>query len=155
MLLQLWVYPVNNFVNTFRWFGIIIARVYLLEKHCTNYDNHLVSPIQIALIPRFMLPVTLLWFAAHIISFAVLLFYQGWATALAAEVGLICFGWIFPINYQAHLKRIHKNALDQDIKASASPPLTGLILEEVIDVIARAIKAKRNPQEWWASFYNK
>ena len=142
---------VHNFVDGFQNTTRNIARIYLLEKHGRDYDNRLVAPIQVALIPRSMLPVTLLWFAAHIISFAALLFFQGWATALAAEVGLICFGWIFPINYQAHLKRIRKHALDRDTRKNT----TGVDLEGVTDVVTRAIKKKRNPQEWWASFYHK
>lgn len=144
---------VHNFVDGFQNTTRNIARIYLLEKNGAGYDNRLVAPIQIALVPRSMLRVTLLWFAAHIASFAVLLFYQGWATALTAEICLIGFGWIFPINYQAHMQRIHKHALDQDIGENASPQSTGVDLKGVTGVVERAIKEKRNPQEWWASFY--
>ncbi len=146
---------VHNFVDGFQNTTRNIARIYLLENHGADSDNPLVAAIQIALVPRFMLPVTLVWFAAHIVSFVVLLFFQGWATALAAEIGLICFGWIFPINHQAHLKRILKHALDQDTSQTTAMQSVDVDFEKVTDVVARAIKEKRNPQEWWASLYHK
>ena len=140
---------VHNFVDGFQNTTRNVARIYLLEGHGTDYDERQVAPIQVALVPRFMVPVTIVWFAAHSISFAVLLFFQGWGTALAAEFGLICFGWVFPINYPGHLKRIQKHILDQGPTQSSEVDLAG-----VADVVARAVKEKRNPQEWWASFYN-
>lgn len=139
---------VHNFVDGFQNTTRNIARIYLLENQGKDYDNSQVAPIQVALVPRFMLPVTLVWFAAHIISFAVLLYFQGWATALAAEIGLIGFGWIFPIHYQGHLKRIQKHISAQKPSQAKEVDLDGLA-----DVVARAIKKNRNPQEWWASFY--
>ncbi|MCP3953995.1 MAG: hypothetical protein GY697_17525 [Desulfobacterales bacterium] len=140
---------VHNFVDGFQNTTRNIARIYLLEKQGKDYDNSRVAPIQVALVPtKFMVPVTIVWFAAHIISFTVLLFFQGWATALAAEVGLIGFGWVFPINYPGHLKRIRKH-----IDSQGPTQSTAVDLEGVARVVDRAIKKKRNPQEWWASFY--
>ena len=140
---------VHNYVDGFQNTTRNIARIYLLETQGRNYDPGLVAPIQVAMAPRSMLPVTLTWFAAHIISFAVLLFFQGWGTAIAAEIVLICFGWVFPINYQAHLKRIRKHISGQD-----PAPASAVDLEGVANVVGRSIQEKRNPQEWWASFYH-
>ena len=141
---------VHNFVDGFQNTTRNVARIYLLEAYGPDYDQRQVAPIQVALVPRFMVPVTLAWFAAHIISFAVLLFFQGWATALAAEFGLIFFGWVFPVNYQGHMKRVQKHILDQGPTQSSEVDLDG-----VADVVARAVKEKRSPQEWWANFYQK
>jgi len=77
---------VHNFVDGFQNTTRNIARIHLLEAHGKDYDESRVAPIQVALVPRLMVPVTIIWFAAHIISFAVLLFFQGWGTALAAEI---------------------------------------------------------------------
>ncbi len=51
---------VHNFVDGFQNTTRNIARIYLLEKNGADYDNRLVAPIQIALVPRSMLCVTLL-----------------------------------------------------------------------------------------------
>ena len=142
---------IHNFVDGFQNTPRNIARIHLLETRGKDYDNAHVAPIQIALVPRSMVPVTLVWFAIHIISFAVLLFYQGWATALAAEFFLIGFGWIFPINYPGHLKRIRKHLNDSNRLAASQVPDADL--ENVAEIVNRAIKENRNPQEWWASFY--
>jgi len=143
---------VHNFVDGFQNTTRNIARIYLLNKHGKDHAPAGVAPIQVALVPRFMVPVTLAWFAAHIISFAVLLFYQGWGTALAAEIGIICFGWVFPVNYQAHLKRIAKHIDDPEKNTALQS--AEVDIEEVADIVARAVNENRNPQEWWASFYD-
>ncbi len=146
---------VHNFVDGFQNTTRNIARIHLLETEGKDYDESRVAPIQVALVPRLMVPVTLVWFAAHIISFTVLLFFQGWGTAIAAEIGLICFGWVFPINYAGHLKRIQKHIAEQDPGENSDPQSTEVDLAGVADIVARAVKEKRNPQEWWASFYQK
>ena len=143
---------VHNFVDGFQNTTRNIARIYLLETQGKEYEPGRVAPLQIALVPRSMVPVTLIWFAAHIVSFTVLLFFQGWATALVAEGFIIGFGWVFPINYPGHMQRIQKHLQAPD--ASTSSTLAADDLAGVTAIVDRAVRENRNPQEWWASFYH-
>ena len=97
-----------------------------------------------------MLPVTILWLVAHVGSFAVLLIFQGWATALVAEFGLMLFGGIFPINYQSHLKRVYKHAQNLGFKESFGLQMAGVSTDGLSEIIGQAIEERRNPQQWWA-----
>lgn len=92
-----------------------------------------------------MLPIVILWVAVHIGSFTTLLFFQGWAMALVAEFVLIIFGGFFPINYQAHLKRVYKYVQ----KKSLASQMAGVSTEELTELLGQAISERRNPQLWW------
>jgi len=122
-----------------------IARIYLIKNHGVDYDRRLVVPIQTALTPDSMLPIVILWVAVHIGSFTTLLFFQGWAIALVAEFVLIIFGGFFPINYQAHLKRVYKYVQ----KKSLAFQMAGVSTEELTELLGQAISERRNPQLWW------
>jgi hypothetical protein len=141
----------HNFVDGFQNTTRNIARIHLLKTQGEHYDHRLVATIQTALVPRFMLPVTLCWFAAHVGSFAVLLFFQGWGTAVVAEAVLILLGWALPVNYQAHLRRIQTHGAAGPAVAIATLETAGVPLNEIIGLVDRAIDNERNPQEWWAS----
>lgn len=126
-----------------------IARIYLIKNHGVDYDRRLVAPIQTALIPDSMLPIVILWVAVHIGSFTTLLFFQGWAMALVAEFVLIIFGGFFPINYQAHLKRVYKYVQNLGPKKSLAFQMAGVSTEELTELLGQAISERRNPQLWW------
>ena len=97
----------HNFVDGLQNTTRNIARIYLIKNYGPNYDMRLIDPVQRTLIPYSMLPVIILWQATHVSSFALLLFYQGWGTALVAEFALTLFGVFIPIRYQSHLRRIY------------------------------------------------
>jgi hypothetical protein len=144
----------NNFVDGFQSTTRNIARITLIRTTGKDYDPRRVSPIQMALVPSYMTPVTVAWFAVHIGSFAVLLYFQGWGTALAAEIALILLGWVFPIHYTFHLKRILKHTDDAGFADSRLLTEAEVSPGAVKDVVAAALAQKRNPQEWWATLVN-
>ena len=126
-----------------------IARIYLIKNHGPHYDNRLVEPIQHALIPDSMLPVTIVWQLAHISSFCLLLIFQGWGTALVAELGLMLFGGILPTGYQSHLRRTLGRAELLDSDTSLRLLTAGIDPDRLFAIIKQAIREKRNPQKWW------
>ncbi|MBI9086687.1 MAG: hypothetical protein JEZ11_24020 [Desulfobacterales bacterium] len=145
----------HNFVDGFQNTTRNIARIHLIETRGEDYDSRLVAPIQTALVPRFMLPVTFFWFAAHIGSFVVLLFLQGWGTAIVAEAVLILLGWALPIDYQGHLKRIQAHGAAGPAAVISALEAGGVSMDDIADRVDKAIRDKRNPQEWWASSLEK
>jgi hypothetical protein len=128
-----------------------IARIYLIQNRGPRYDSRLVEPIQHVLIPDSLHPVTILWQLANVTSFALLLFFQGWGTVLVAELGLLLFGGGFPIplGYQAHLRRLHKQAESLDSTTSFRLLMAGIYPDRLSALIGQAIEEKRNPQRWW------
>lgn len=142
---------VHNFVDGFQNTTRNVARITLIRTSSRNYDPRRVAPIQMALVPPFMAPVTLTWYAVHIGSFAVLLYFQGWGTALAAEIALILLGWVFPIHYSFHLKHILKHAGGAAFTDSALLKEAGVSPDAVTAVLKRAVAENKNPQEWWAA----
>lgn len=127
-----------------------IARIYLIKNNGVAYDNQLVAPIQTALVPNSFLIVTFFWYVIHIVSFAILLFFQGWATALVAEFGLFVFGGVLPIKYQSHLKRVQKHMTNIGFNESLPLHLAGISIEDLKKLVNQAILEHRNPQQWWA-----
>jgi hypothetical protein len=128
-----------------------IARVHLIKRDGIEYDQKLIVPIQTALVPDSMLPITILWQTAHIGSFALLLFFQGWATALVAEFIVLFIVGFFPINYQSHLKRVQKHTQNIKFNETFGLLMMGVMIDELIQVTEQAIEEKRNPQQWWAT----
>lgn len=126
-----------------------IARIYLIKNEGMYYDKHLVVPIQTAMIPNSMLSMIILWGIIHIVSFSVLLFFQGWGTALVAEFVLIIFGGFIPINYQSHLKRVHKYLQNLGPKETLVFQMVGISTEKLTELLYQAISERRNPQLWW------
>ena len=127
-----------------------IARIYLIQNHGLHYDNRLVNPIQNVLIPDSILPVTILWQFAHALSFCLLLFLQGWFTALVAEFALMFFSGILPLSYQSHLKRIHRQAESLDSTTSFRLLMVGIYPKRLSAIISQAIQESKNPQQWWS-----
>lgn len=145
----------HNFIDGFQNTTRNVARITLIQTSGRNYDHSRVAPIQMALVPSFMAPVTLAWFAVHIGSFAVLLYYQGWGTALGAEIALVLLGWVLPIHYLFHLKQISSVANNAAFEDSSLLREAGVSPGAVRAVVAKAFEMKRNPQEWWASLAEK
>jgi len=127
-----------------------IARIYLLKYHGSNYDDNLVVPIQHALIPDSMFKTTIMWQLAHVSSFIILLFYQGWGTALCAEIGLILFAGVLPINYQSHLWRIYGSTKKMDFRNVMALLSVGVFVDKLTSIVHQAAKERKNPQKWWA-----
>ncbi len=127
-----------------------IARIYLIKNYGVGYDNRLVVPIQMTLVPRSILPITILWVIAHIGSFTMLLIFQGWAIALLAEFGLMHFGGVLPINYQSHLRRVYKHTQNLGSDESFELLTRGVFMDDLIEVIRQAVEERKNPQDWWA-----
>ena len=126
-----------------------IARIYLIKNEGMYYDKHLVVPIQTAMIPNSMLSMIILWGIIHIVSFSVLLFFQGWGTVLVAEFVLIIFGGFIPINYQSHLKRVHKYLQNLGPKETLVFQMVGISTEKLTELLYQAISERKNPQLWW------
>jgi hypothetical protein len=126
-----------------------IARIYLIQNHGLHYDQQLVKFIQEELIPNSHVPLIILWKAAEISSFALLLFIQGWGTALVAAIGLMLFGFMIPINYQSHLRRMAWNIQSLDSSSGLKLLLAGIHPERLANIVAEAIAEKRSPQLWW------
>lgn len=153
-----WAWPpyvvhllLHNFVDGFQNTTRNIARIVLIRDSGKDYDPGRVAPIQMALVPAYMAPVTLVWFAVHIGAFAVLLYFQGWGTAVVAEVALAVFGWVLPIHYLFHLGRLAQRVDDPGFADSALLGAAAVSPADVRQVVVRALKEKRNPQEWWAA----
>ena len=156
-LAHIWVYHfLDGLQNTTR----NIARIYLIKNYGVDYNKCLVVPIQTAMIPDSMWLIFLLWGVVHTGSFTVLLFFQGWGTALVAEFVLIIFGgFIIPINYQPHLKRVYKYlqsfglietlTFQIKIKEFENKHKGVLLIEKLIELLCQAISEQRNPQNWW------
>lgn len=140
----------HNFVDGFQNTTRNIARITLIRTSGKDYAPRRVPPIQLALVPPFMTPLTLAWFAVHIGSFAVLLYFQGWGTALAAEIALILLGWVFPIQYAFHLKHICRLTDGADFANNSLLREADVSPDAVKAVLAIAVAENRNPQEWWA-----
>ncbi len=126
-----------------------LARIYLLKKYGINYNNELVKMIQIELIPDSLFLETMIWQISHVTSFVLILFYQGWITALIAELIIPFFCSFLPLFYQSHLRLILKYFRLTDIEKHMRLSLIGVNFLELFVIIEKAVQEKRNPQLWW------
>ena len=141
---------VHNFVDGFQNTTRNLARISLIQKYGQDYDTRLVAPIQQAMVPSSMVPITFLWWGLHISSFAALLFYQGWGTAITGEVLLAVFGWVLPINYKMHLEAIRKHIDGTSRSTKATWLEEGADYRPIKKLVVEALKKEKSPQEWWA-----
>jgi hypothetical protein len=87
-------------------------------------------------------------------ALALLLFYQGWGTALVAKIGLMFMGMIIQPGYGIHLK-IVQNALNYHMSRSweAVNGKDNACLERAIyqlsELVNLALREGWNPQHWW------
>ena len=132
-----------------------IARIYLIKNQSLTYNKRLVPLIQTILVPDSVLPITIMWIIAHISSFSLILFFQGWASAILTEVGIIFLGGLIPIDYQKHLLRICKHAKNLNNNDSIALLVAKISIEDLIKIIEQAITKKLNPQKWWGVVLNK
>jgi ABC-type multidrug transport system fused ATPase/permease subunit len=70
-------------VDRSQWTALRAARMILLERYA-RIDPALAQAIQLVLIPHRIAGAMAIYQIMFVVSFAVLLFYQGWATALLA-----------------------------------------------------------------------
>lgn len=127
-----------------------IARIYLMRTHGLQYDRRLVVPIQTALIPDSMLPATILWIVIHLTSFVVLLFFQGWATAVCTEIAVLTLGSLVPVNHRGNLKRIHKQAVNMSSEERLPLTMCGVSVDDLECLVNQAIQNQIHPGRWWA-----
>ena len=127
-----------------------IARIYLIKNRGIQYPNNLVIIIQNILIPKSILPFTIVWIISHIGSFGILLFFQGWGVALIAEFIVLFFSVFIPINYQKHLKLIHKRSQNLDIANTLYLHNMDISINDIATLINEAIDEQKNPQLWWS-----
>lgn len=133
-----------------------IARIYLIQQEGINYNRSQIEPIQHLLIPDAMFLRSILWLIVHVLSFTLILLFQGWGTALVAEVALAILGGFIPINYQAHLRRIQQN-LPKAIssKGLVTQMTIGIVPQKLQELIDHGIAERKNPQRWWAEVLQK
>jgi hypothetical protein len=127
-----------------------IARIYLIKNRGVQYPTHLLTIIQNVLIPNSILPFTIVWIISHIGSFSVLLFFQGWGVALIAEFIVLFFSVFIPINYQKHLKLIHRRSQNLDIANKLYLYDMDIHINDIASLINEAIEGQKNPQSWWS-----
>lgn len=125
-----------------------IARIYMLEKFGPGYDEKLFRLAQESLIPDNLGSRFLLWQIAGVVSFGVLLVFQGWLSALVAHAALFALGWVVPINYRRHLLRIQRDLAmpKAEFMQLATAGLSSAELRQLVD---QAVAERRNPQRWW------
>lgn len=78
-------------VDRSQWAALRAARMILLQRH-NHVDPALAQAIQLVLIPHSAAGAMALYQIMFVISFAVLLFYQGWATAILAFFSALVLG---------------------------------------------------------------
>jgi hypothetical protein len=128
-----------------------IVRIYLIREYGPHYQRQLVTPIQTALVPDSVLPAMIIWWLSHIGSFAGILFFQGWGTALVTELSLMIFGGLIPIHYAGHLRRLRRHAAQADVQTSLAFTMSGVSIRGVADVAEQALLEGRDPQQWWGA----
>jgi hypothetical protein len=128
-----------------------LSRIYLLRHHGLAYREEAMQALWQALIPNSTTAAFIAWKILSWVSFAVLLFWQGWATTIVAHVcGIFFSRFGVGINYQGHLKRIQK-AFPNSVSHEAALGLlaAGVSMTNVNSLIDQAVIERRNPQEWW------
>lgn len=80
-------------VDRSQWAALRAARMVLL-KRCNQVDPTLAQAIQLVLIPHRTAGAMAIYQIMFVVSFAVLLFYQGWATALLAFFVTFVVGFV-------------------------------------------------------------
>lgn len=84
---------VHKFIDRHQWTALRVARMILLERY-GRIDSALAQDIQTVLIPNRVAPFMPLYQFLFVISFALLLFYQGWAIAILAFLVIFFLGFI-------------------------------------------------------------
>lgn len=80
-------------VDRSQWTALRAARMVLLKRY-NEIDPALAQAIQLVLIPHRAAGAMALYQVMFVVSFAVLLFYQGWATALLAFFSALVLGFV-------------------------------------------------------------
>lgn len=145
----------HHFFDSLQHTTRCIGGIYLTNKHGLYYEKHLLSLIHTALIPNKMLPAFVLWVTFHIVSFTLILFFQGWATALIAEFTVLVSGIFLPLKYQGHLRRVRDYALDPNVRTSTLFYVFNISSSDLAEIADQALREKRNPFQWWKEISHK
>jgi hypothetical protein len=82
-----------KYLDRHQWAALRVARMVLLERH-GQIDPVTAQAIQTVLIPHRVAPVMALYQLMFVSAFALLLFYQGWLTAILTFLGVFVLGII-------------------------------------------------------------
>lgn len=130
-----------------------IARIYLLERDGTGYSIELFEFLRDAIVPDFLSFRFALWFGSHLASFTLILFFQGWATAMLAEAFLFVPLEIRPLRYQRHLSDTYRHLLRMRAVQHVSLMVAGVDLADLRTLVSQAIDEDRDPQQWWGEVF--
>jgi len=128
-----------------------ISRIYLMKKYGNNYSSKDHTELWQFLIPNSVIFLTILWKVMAVVSFALILFFQGWATAIIAHILVYVISALWPINYQKHLRKMQReylNGMTAGQKSRMMPYIHDI--SELKNVLDEAVDNKINPQIWWA-----
>lgn len=135
----------DHYFDGVQYTALSIARIYMLQRFGTQYDDAITLKIKMALIPRSTVLLFPCCIIAGVASFTCLLLFQGWATALIAHCAVRIFGWCIPINYQRRLKGINAHVQRQLVTGE---PFFGLH-----SITNQALRERRDLGEWWSELF--
>ena len=133
----------SGFMNT----ALDITRIYLSSRseEIHKKDQKMYS----CLIPSYMNFVAAFWGAIHILSFAIILRYQGLVIGICSEILLFILITVLPIRFNTFLKIIKEYIERSDPKIKEYLAEAGFDVEYLKPVIKKAINEKINPNMWW------
>jgi hypothetical protein len=145
----------DRFVDGFQNVTRNIARIYLIQDLGLDYDRRFIPKTQDILTPNFLGIIAFLWLVADIGAFALLLFYQGWGTALVARFGLMIIGMIIQPGYGIHLKIVQSELIYrmsrswEAVNGRENTYLESKLIFQLGELVNQALREGRNPQHWW------
>lgn len=127
-----------------------IARIYLLLRDGLQYSRSAAQQISEILVPMSIVNMvsTSLWQILEVVSFASVLFVQGWGTAIVAQIAFLLMSSLLPVRHAGHIRRVRVHAFTllpgEQVRLTALGAWPG-----VLEVIEIAFRERRNVQRWW------
>jgi hypothetical protein len=126
-----------------------LSRICFIKKYGHDYNKTSADLLAHMLIPSNLGPLFFLWNISRVASFSIILLFQGWATALMAELSLVILGVMIPIGYNVHLRRIRQSFSGLSIHQMIKLSELGISISEVARIVNQAVAENKNPQVWW------
>ncbi|MCF7920049.1 MAG: hypothetical protein K9N06_09075 [Candidatus Cloacimonetes bacterium] len=151
-VLWVWILYITNLFLSYYTLGVIntakdITRIYLNSK--SGESNKKVYKMYSALLPNSMVVYGVTWSALEMLSYGLILIYQGLVLGICAEILLFIILAILPVQHKSHLRNIYKHFGEPESKIVRGITESDFDIEEVKSIVEKAINEKIDPHEWW------
>jgi hypothetical protein len=151
-VLWVWILYIANIFLSYHVLGLMktakdITKIYLNSKPGENHKKYL--KMYSALIPFSKLYSAFFWGILDMLSFGMILIYQGLILGICADVFLFILIAILPIYYNLHLRSIFKHFAEPESRLVKCITESGFEFNDVKFIVEKAIAENINLHKWW------